>query len=85
VATLGNALRAPGLVATLLAAMTQEHERAAGAWHSEWAPFSDLLTATASAAAWLRQSLTGLEVHLEPVEGDTLHAAELVDKALENR
>src|SRR5262249_34903154 len=59
-AALGNALRAPGLVATLLAAMTQEHERAAGAWHSEWAPFSDLLTATASAAAWLRQSLTGL-------------------------
>ena len=85
VAALGCALRAPGLVATLLAAMTQEHERAAGAWHSEWAPFSDLLTATGSAAAWLRQSLSGLEVHVAPVEGDTQHAAELVDRALEAR
>jgi 3-carboxy-cis,cis-muconate cycloisomerase len=61
VAALGCAGRAPGLVATLLAAMAQEHERAAGAWHAEWAPFSDLLTAVASAAAWLRQCLEGLE------------------------
>ena len=38
------ARRAPGLVATLLAAMEQEHERAAGAWHSEWPTLTDLLT-----------------------------------------
>ncbi len=38
VAALGCALPAPGLVATLLAAMVQEHERAAGAWHAEWRP-----------------------------------------------
>jgi 3-carboxy-cis,cis-muconate cycloisomerase len=42
--------------------MIQEHERAAGAWHAEWRPFSDLLLATGSAAAWLRASLEGLEV-----------------------
>ena len=38
------ARRAPGLVATLFGAMEQEHERAAGAWHSEWPTLTDLLT-----------------------------------------
>ena len=38
ISALGCAQQAPGLVATLLAAMVQEHERAAGAWHSEWRP-----------------------------------------------
>ena len=86
---LGCAKQAPGLVATLLAAMLQEHERAAGAWHSEWRPLSDLLTATGSAASWLRTSLETLEVDAERmrsrVEGDTGNAAALVNRALENR
>jgi 3-carboxy-cis,cis-muconate cycloisomerase len=54
------ARRAPGLVATLLGAMEQEHERAAGAWHSEWPTLTDLLTSVGSAAAWLAESLSGL-------------------------
>jgi 3-carboxy-cis,cis-muconate cycloisomerase len=54
------ARRAPGLVATLFAAMEQEHERSAGAWHSEWPTLTDLLTTVGSAAAWLAESLTGL-------------------------
>jgi 3-carboxy-cis,cis-muconate cycloisomerase len=54
------ARRAPGLAATLFAAMEQEHERAAGAWHSEWPTLTDLLTAVGSAAAWLAESLAGL-------------------------
>jgi 3-carboxy-cis,cis-muconate cycloisomerase len=54
--------QAPGLVATLLASMTQEHERAAGAWHAEWRPLSALLLSTGSAAAWLRDCLEHLEV-----------------------
>ncbi|RBY90395.1 3-carboxy-cis,cis-muconate cycloisomerase [Blastococcus sp. TBT05-19] len=54
------ARRAPGLVATLLGAMEQEHERAAGAWHSEWPAMTDLLTTVGSAAAWLVESLDGL-------------------------
>ena len=62
VSALGCAQQAPGLVATLLAAMVQEHERAAGAWHSEWRPLTELLTAVGSGAAWLRESLEGLEV-----------------------
>ncbi|SDM28354.1 3-carboxy-cis,cis-muconate cycloisomerase [Geodermatophilus siccatus] len=54
------ARRAPGLVATLLSAMEQEHERAAGAWHSEWPTLTELLTTVGSAASWLAESLRGL-------------------------
>ncbi len=52
-------------MATLLAAMEHEHERAAGAWHAEWAPLRALLIATGSAAAWLRDCLEHLEVDPE--------------------
>jgi adenylosuccinate lyase len=56
------ARRAPGLVATLLAAMEQEHERSAGAWHSEWPTLTDLLTSVGSAVSWLAESLASLRV-----------------------
>ena len=49
--------RVPGLVATLLAAMEQEHQRAAGAWQAEWGTLSELLSLTGSAAAWLADLL----------------------------
>lgn len=54
--------RAPGLVATLLAAGVQEHERAAGAWHAEWEPLRDLIHVVGGAAAQVRQLLAGLVV-----------------------
>jgi 3-carboxy-cis,cis-muconate cycloisomerase len=92
IAALGCAQQAPALVSTLLAAMVQEHERAAGAWHSEWRPLCDLLTTTGSAAAWLRTSLEGLEVDPERMRAnlgdddlDTGAATHLVDRALEHR
>jgi 3-carboxy-cis,cis-muconate cycloisomerase len=62
VAALGCARQAPGLVATLLASMEQEDQRAAGAWHAEWQPLSTLLRVTGSAAAWLRECLSDLRV-----------------------
>jgi 3-carboxy-cis,cis-muconate cycloisomerase len=62
VAILGCAKRAPGLLATLAAAGEQEHQRAAGAWHSEWEPLADLLTLTGSAASWAADLLGGLIV-----------------------
>jgi 3-carboxy-cis,cis-muconate cycloisomerase len=65
ISALAGARQAPGLVATLLAAMEHEHERAAGAWHAEWAPLRALLIATGSAAAWLRDCLSNLEVDSE--------------------
>jgi 3-carboxy-cis,cis-muconate cycloisomerase len=56
------ARRVPGLVATLLAAMPQEHQRAAGGWQAEWEPLSELLRLTGSAAAWIREALEGLRI-----------------------
>ena len=54
IAILGCTRRVPGLVATLVAAAEQEHQRAAGAWHAEWEPFADVLRVTGSAASWGR-------------------------------
>jgi 3-carboxy-cis,cis-muconate cycloisomerase len=56
------ARQAPGLVATLLANLEHEHQRAAGAWHAEWRPLAELVRATGSAAAWLRDALENLVV-----------------------
>lgn len=53
--------QAPGLLSTLASAAEQEHQRAAGAWHSEWQPFSHLLTITGSATSWSVQLLSDLE------------------------
>ena len=63
IATLANTTQAPGLVATVLTAGSgHEHERAAGAWHAEWHPLRELFTAVGSAAAWLADCLTHLQV-----------------------
>jgi len=63
-----SARRAPHLAAHLFAQMEQEHERAAGAWHAEWSVLVDLLRATGSAAWWLAESLTSLEIDPEALE-----------------
>jgi 3-carboxy-cis,cis-muconate cycloisomerase len=62
VAILGCAKQAPGLMATLLASAEQEYQRAAGAWHAEWQPYSHLLQLAVSAAAWARDLLANLDV-----------------------
>jgi 3-carboxy-cis,cis-muconate cycloisomerase len=62
IAAQAAAAQAPGLVGTLLAAMAQEHQRAAGSWHAEWRPFTELFRCAGSAAYWLRTSLERLEV-----------------------
>ena len=62
VAILGCARQAGGLLATLVASAEQEHQRAAGAWHAEWQPFSHLLQLAVSAAAWARDLLANLTV-----------------------
>ena len=47
---LAAAGRAPGLVATLLSAMVQEHERALGGWQAEWDTLPDLVLVAAGGA-----------------------------------
>ena len=67
ISTLANTMQTPGLVATILgtAAGGHEHERAAGGWHAEWHPLRELFVAVGSAAAWLADCLTHLEVDPE--------------------
>jgi 3-carboxy-cis,cis-muconate cycloisomerase len=60
-----SARRVVDLSRTLQAAMAQEHERAAGAWHSEWEALSDTLALTGGAAAAIREVTEGLQVHPE--------------------
>ncbi|MEO6859069.1 MAG: lyase family protein [Solirubrobacteraceae bacterium] len=60
VSVLACSKRTPGLAATMLSAMEQEHQRAAGAWQSEWGTLRDLLGLTASAAAGAREMLEHL-------------------------
>ena len=67
---LACAERAPGLVATMLAAMIQEHERGAGGWQAEWETMLELLRLTGSGAAIARELLAGLDVHPDKMRGD---------------
>ncbi|RBY87856.1 3-carboxy-cis,cis-muconate cycloisomerase [Blastococcus sp. TF02A-30] len=69
------ARRAPGLVATLLAAMEQEHERGAGTWHAEWPTLTALLATVGSAASWLAESLECLRPDVDRMAA-TVAAAE---------
>ncbi len=71
VVILGCTRQVPGLLATLTAAAEQEHQRAAGAWHAEWEPFSGLLRLAGSAASWAARLLTGLEVDTGRMRANT--------------
>ena len=86
------ALRAPGLVATVLACMPQEHQRAAGAWQAELPALGDLLAVTGEAVGRVRESLERLVVDPERMRAnlgdatvDVAGAEALVDRALEAR
>lgn len=59
---LAAATRTPGLVASLLAAMVQEHERAAGAWQAEWPVLIDLVECCGSALAALADAVPHLRI-----------------------
>lgn len=59
---LAAATRAPGLVATMLAAMPQEHERGLGGWHAEWDTLPELCRLTAGALRHAVELTQGLEL-----------------------
>jgi 3-carboxy-cis,cis-muconate cycloisomerase len=65
VTTAACSRRVQDLARTLQSAMVQEHERAAGAWHSEWQALSDALALTGGAACAVREATEGLEVRPE--------------------
>jgi 3-carboxy-cis,cis-muconate cycloisomerase len=60
--TLAAAQRVPGLVATFLSAMVQEHERAVGGWQAEWPTVTAVIQATGLAAASMAEVTEGLVV-----------------------
>lgn len=59
---LAAANRMPGLVASYLSAILQEHERAVGAWQSEWPTVVAVMQATGVAAASVAEISEGLTV-----------------------
>jgi 3-carboxy-cis,cis-muconate cycloisomerase len=59
---LACAAMAPQLASTILTAMVQDHERAAGAWPAEWPTFPALLLVTSGALAAVADIGEGLEV-----------------------
>lgn len=64
-AALSAAAVAPNLVATLLAAQVQEHERAPGGWHTDWMTIPALALATSGALAAVTEIAQGLEINVE--------------------
>jgi 3-carboxy-cis,cis-muconate cycloisomerase len=62
---IAGAGRVRGEASILLAAMAQEHERAAGGGQAEWEALSGALAYTGGAAAAVREVLEGLEVRSE--------------------
>jgi 3-carboxy-cis,cis-muconate cycloisomerase len=59
---LAAAHRAPGLVATFLSAMIQEHERGVGGWQAEWPVIASLIQATGLAVSSMAEVAEGLTV-----------------------
>ena len=61
-AALTASLRVPSLVATMLAGMVQEHERALGGWQAEWETLPDIARLCAGALANITEIVDGLAV-----------------------
>jgi len=62
VLTLAAAHRAPGLVASFLSAMLQEHERGVGGWQAEWPVVAAVIQSTGVAIASMAEVSEGLSV-----------------------
>lgn len=63
--TLAAAHRVPGLVASFLTCMVQEHERAVGAWQAEWPIVASIIQSAGTAAASMAEAAEGLSVDAE--------------------
>lgn len=63
--TLAAAQRVPGLVASFLSAMVQEHERAVGGWQAEWPVVAAAVRSTGVAIASMAEVAEGLLVDTE--------------------
>ncbi|MGH8417976.1 MAG: 3-carboxy-cis,cis-muconate cycloisomerase [Pseudomonas sp.] len=64
------ATRAPGLVATMFAAMPQEHERSLGLWHAEWETLPQLCCLVSGSLKQALQVVPGLEIDAARMRGN---------------
>jgi 3-carboxy-cis,cis-muconate cycloisomerase len=82
--TLAAAMRLPGLAATLMTGLVQEHERAVGAWQAEWPVIADALQATGAALEALREVVAGLSVDADRMRAnlDATRGATLAERAM---
>ena len=64
-AILSAAIRVPGLVATMLSAMPQEHERGLGGWQAEWETLPEIFDVTFTALNHAIEVIEGLEIDAE--------------------
>jgi 3-carboxy-cis,cis-muconate cycloisomerase len=62
---LSAALRVPGLVSTMLAAMVEEHERGLGGWHAEWETLPEIVSLAAGALHQMAEIVPRLEIDAE--------------------
>jgi 3-carboxy-cis,cis-muconate cycloisomerase len=62
---LSAATRVPGLVATLLTAMVQEHERGLGNWQAEWETLPEIFRLTATALDRTLEIARGMHIDSE--------------------
>jgi len=69
------ALRVPGLLATLIAQLTPEHERGLGQWQSQWLTMRELLCATGSALAAMADVLETLRVDADAMRANIERSA----------
>lgn len=60
--TVSAAMRTPGLLATLLTGMVQEHERALGGWQAEWGALPQIVKLCSGALSNMAETLGGLNV-----------------------
>jgi 3-carboxy-cis,cis-muconate cycloisomerase len=78
---LSAAGRAPGLAATMLSAMVQEHERGLGGWHAEWETLPELCLITGGSLEAMASTLEHLHVDAEAMRRnlDLLHGVALAE------
>jgi 3-carboxy-cis,cis-muconate cycloisomerase len=82
--TLAAAVRVPGLVASFLSAMVQEHERALGGWQSEWPTVSAIVQASGLAVASMAEVAEGLTVDTGRMRAniDSTHGVIFAERAM---
>jgi len=84
VLTLAAAHRVPGLVATFLSAMLQEHERGVGGWQAEWPVVAAVVQSTGVAIASMAEVADGLSVdaHNMHLNIENTHGAIFAERAM---